>query len=155
MLIHSSKNEADGGSDIATASVGPRSTVATGPEEIQASKWELEEDTERFIQAAEVRIAMYKERWRARYAKQPIENCLSICMDNLQCSRAATELSIWGHGEPCFHVCDTDHHIWCKSIISCATLHMALPPVTWSWERDSFGNEASHLVRSLPWRLGS
>lgn len=41
-------------SDIATASIGPRSVVATGPEEIQGSKWELEADTERFIQAAEV-----------------------------------------------------------------------------------------------------
>ena len=41
-------------SDIATASIGPRSTVATGPEELEAAKWELEADTERFIQAAEV-----------------------------------------------------------------------------------------------------
>lgn len=41
-------------SDIATASIGPRSLVATGPEEIQESKWELEADTERFIQTAEV-----------------------------------------------------------------------------------------------------
>ncbi|KAI9879447.1 MAG: hypothetical protein M1830_008494 [Pleopsidium flavum] len=40
--------------DIATASIGPRSTVATGPEEIGASKWELEADTEKFIQTAEV-----------------------------------------------------------------------------------------------------
>lgn len=42
-------------SDIATASIGPRSTVATGPEELKDAKWELEEDTERFIQTAEVR----------------------------------------------------------------------------------------------------
>lgn len=41
-------------SDIATASIGPRSIVATGPEEIQGSKWELEADTERFVHAAEV-----------------------------------------------------------------------------------------------------
>ncbi|MCJ1246033.1 hypothetical protein MMC30_003237 [Trapelia coarctata] len=39
--------------DIATASIGPRSAVATGPEELRDAKWELEEDTERFIQAAE------------------------------------------------------------------------------------------------------
>jgi leukotriene-A4 hydrolase len=44
--------------DIASASIGPRSSLATGPEELEASKWELEEDTERFIQAAEVRIAL-------------------------------------------------------------------------------------------------
>ncbi|KAI4134643.1 MAG: hypothetical protein LQ347_001341 [Umbilicaria vellea] len=45
--------------DIATASIGPRSTVATGPEEIRDSKWELEEDTERFIQAAEKLVYPY------------------------------------------------------------------------------------------------
>ena len=44
--------------DIATASIGPRSSLATGPEELEASKWELEEDTEHFIQAAEVYIAL-------------------------------------------------------------------------------------------------
>ena len=43
-------------SDIATASIGPRSLVATGPEEIGDAKWELEEDTERFIQVAEVEM---------------------------------------------------------------------------------------------------
>ena len=32
--------------DIATASIGPRSVVATGPEELSDAKWELEADTE-------------------------------------------------------------------------------------------------------------
>ncbi|KAL8796372.1 MAG: hypothetical protein Q9195_001279 [Heterodermia aff. obscurata] len=41
--------------DIATASVGPRSVVATGAEELRACQWEVEADTERFIQTAEVR----------------------------------------------------------------------------------------------------
>ncbi|MCJ1258219.1 hypothetical protein MMC24_006050 [Lignoscripta atroalba] len=45
--------------DIATASIGPRSTVATGPEELEAAKWELEADTERFIQAAEKIVYPY------------------------------------------------------------------------------------------------
>ncbi|MCJ1271931.1 hypothetical protein MMC22_011836 [Lobaria immixta] len=45
--------------DIATASIGPRSIVATGPEEIQGSKWELEADTERFVHAAEEIIYPY------------------------------------------------------------------------------------------------
>ncbi|MCJ1360523.1 MAG: hypothetical protein MMC33_010531 [Icmadophila ericetorum] len=45
--------------DIATASIGPRSLVATGPEELQGAKWELEEDTERFIQAAEKIVYPY------------------------------------------------------------------------------------------------
>ncbi|MCJ1328022.1 hypothetical protein MMC10_004697 [Thelotrema lepadinum] len=39
--------------DIATASIGPRSVVAAGPEELCAAKWELEDDMERFIEAAE------------------------------------------------------------------------------------------------------
>jgi leukotriene-A4 hydrolase len=40
--------------DIASAAIGPRSSLATGPEELESAKWELEADTERFIQAAEV-----------------------------------------------------------------------------------------------------
>lgn len=39
--------------DIASASIGPRSLVATGPEELAAAKWELEEDMDRFLAAAE------------------------------------------------------------------------------------------------------
>ncbi|KAL8722034.1 MAG: hypothetical protein Q9225_001410 [Loekoesia sp. 1 TL-2023] len=45
--------------DIATAPIGPRSTVATGPEELEASKWELEADTEHFIQIAEKLVYPY------------------------------------------------------------------------------------------------
>ena len=45
--------------DIVTAPIGPRSTVATGPEELSASKWELEADTERFIQVAESLVYGY------------------------------------------------------------------------------------------------
>lgn len=45
--------------DIASAPIGPRSTVATGPEELNASKWELEADTERFIRVAESLIYDY------------------------------------------------------------------------------------------------
>lgn len=46
--------------DIATASVGPRSLVATGPEELRDAKWELEEDTEKFIDIAENLIYPYQ-----------------------------------------------------------------------------------------------
>ncbi|KAI9815560.1 MAG: hypothetical protein M1827_002694 [Pycnora praestabilis] len=45
--------------DIASASIGPRSTVWTGPEEIRASQWELEQGTENFIQAAEKLVYPY------------------------------------------------------------------------------------------------
>ncbi|KAL9001529.1 MAG: hypothetical protein Q9169_000104 [Polycauliona sp. 2 TL-2023] len=45
--------------DIATAPIGPRSVVATGPEELSASQWELEADTERFIRIAESLVYDY------------------------------------------------------------------------------------------------
>lgn len=45
--------------DIATAPIGPRSTVATGPEELESSKWEFEADTERFIRTAESLVYPY------------------------------------------------------------------------------------------------
>ncbi|KAK4499110.1 hypothetical protein PRZ48_009622 [Zasmidium cellare] len=45
--------------DLAQASIGPRSTVWTGPEELQACQWEFEEDTEAYIQAAEKIVYPY------------------------------------------------------------------------------------------------
>lgn len=46
--------------DIAFAPIGPRSTVATGPDELAACTWEFEADTERSIQAAESVVFPYK-----------------------------------------------------------------------------------------------
>lgn len=46
--------------DIATASIGPRSLVSTGPEELSDAKWELEKDTENFIEVAEKLIFPYQ-----------------------------------------------------------------------------------------------
>lgn len=46
--------------DIATASIGPRSVVATGPEELSDAKWELEADMERFIESAEKMVLPYQ-----------------------------------------------------------------------------------------------
>ncbi|KAI7361533.1 Leukotriene A-4 [Hortaea werneckii] len=45
--------------DLASASIGPRSTVWTGPEELNASQWEFEKDTEPYIQAAEKIVYPY------------------------------------------------------------------------------------------------
>ncbi|KAL9079344.1 MAG: hypothetical protein Q9157_001774 [Trypethelium eluteriae] len=45
--------------DLASASIGPRSTVWTGPDELTAAKWEFEEDTENFIEAAEKIVYPY------------------------------------------------------------------------------------------------
>lgn len=44
--------------DLASASIGPRSQVFTGPEELLASQWELE-TTEKFIRAAESIVYPY------------------------------------------------------------------------------------------------
>lgn len=46
--------------DIATASIGPRSVVATSPESLEACKWEFEESTERYIQTIETLVYPYQ-----------------------------------------------------------------------------------------------
>lgn len=40
--------------DIAKAPIGPRSVVATGPKQLKAAQWELEESTEKYIETVEV-----------------------------------------------------------------------------------------------------
>ncbi|KAL4749363.1 leukotriene A-4 hydrolase [Aspergillus terricola var. indicus] len=45
--------------DIAEASIGPRSAVATSPDKLEECKWELEADTERFINTIEEIIYPY------------------------------------------------------------------------------------------------
>ncbi|KAL4962657.1 bifunctional aminopeptidase/epoxide hydrolase [Aspergillus stella-maris] len=45
--------------DIAEAAVGPRSVVATSPDKLQECQWELEADTERFINTIEKIIYPY------------------------------------------------------------------------------------------------
>lgn len=46
--------------DIATAPIGPRSVVATGPNELEGCKWELERDMEKFMEVAEKLVFPYK-----------------------------------------------------------------------------------------------
>merc|ERR1712000_423643 len=46
--------------DIATAKIGPRSVVATGPNELEACKWELERDMEKFMEIADKLVFPYK-----------------------------------------------------------------------------------------------
>ena len=45
--------------DLASASIGPRSVVWTGPDELTKTKWEFEADTEKFIEAAEKIVFPY------------------------------------------------------------------------------------------------
>jgi len=46
--------------DIATAKIGRCSAVATGPNELAASKWELEDDMDKFLDAAEKLVFPYR-----------------------------------------------------------------------------------------------
>jgi leukotriene-A4 hydrolase len=46
--------------DLATASIGPRSHVITGPEELLDAKWEFEADMEGFIKVAEKLVYPYQ-----------------------------------------------------------------------------------------------
>ncbi|KAH8893333.1 hypothetical protein GQ53DRAFT_745573 [Thozetella sp. PMI_491] len=46
--------------DIATAPIGKHSVVATGPNELEASKWELEHDMDKFMEAAEKIVFPYR-----------------------------------------------------------------------------------------------
>ncbi|KAK3377953.1 leukotriene A-4 hydrolase [Podospora didyma] len=46
--------------DIVAAKIGKRSSVATGPNELKASQWELEEDMDKFMDAAEKIVFPYK-----------------------------------------------------------------------------------------------
>ncbi|KAG8531520.1 uncharacterized protein KY384_003149 [Bacidia gigantensis] len=46
--------------DIAKASIGPRSTIATSPELLEAAKWEFEQDTENYIQSLERIVYQYQ-----------------------------------------------------------------------------------------------
>lgn len=46
--------------DIATAPIGPRSVVATGPDQLKGAQWEFERDMEKFMTVAEKLIFPYK-----------------------------------------------------------------------------------------------
>ncbi|KAH8170589.1 peptidase family m1 domain-containing protein [Sarocladium implicatum] len=46
--------------DIVTAPIGPRSVVATGPNEIKDCKWEFEHDMEKFMEIAEKLVFPYR-----------------------------------------------------------------------------------------------
>ncbi|KAJ4165787.1 hypothetical protein LMH87_007403 [Akanthomyces muscarius] len=46
--------------DIRTAAIGARSWVASGPEEVEACKWELERDMDKFLEVAEKLIFPYR-----------------------------------------------------------------------------------------------
>ena len=64
--------------DIAKAPIGPRSVVATGPKQLKAAQWELEESTERYIETVEVCTLLRNMEFMLMYW---VEHCLSLSMD--------------------------------------------------------------------------
>lgn len=64
--------------DIAKAPIGPRSVVATGPKQLKAAQWELEESTEKYIETVEVCTVIYVMKCELMY---PVENCLPVSVD--------------------------------------------------------------------------
>ena len=64
--------------DIAKAPIGPRSVVATGPKQLKAAQWELEESTERYIETVEVCTVLRNMEFMLMYW---VENCVSLSMD--------------------------------------------------------------------------
>lgn len=64
--------------DIAKAPIGPRSVVATGPKQLKAAQWELEESTERYIETVEVCTVLRDMEFMLMYW---VENCVSLSMD--------------------------------------------------------------------------
>lgn len=90
-------------SDIAEATIGPRSRVATSPDELKGCKWELEADTEKFIETIEVFLVTSQKREYLLIVLDS-ENCLQLCLGRVQCVNSASEFSVWWHGESNFHV---------------------------------------------------
>lgn len=104
--------------DIATASIGPRSVVATGPNELQACKWELERDMEKFMEVAENLVFPY--RWGAYNVlvlppSFPYGGELSVCGSSCQFDWQLTDFVLPAkllkrHGESHLHLRDTHHY---------------------------------------------
>ena len=95
--------------DIGKAPIGPRSLVATGPKELKAAQWELEESTEKYIATIEVCIMLRIVGVVLMYC---LENSLSIPMDGVQCAYTPPKLSIRWDGESCVHICHPNNNIW-------------------------------------------
>lgn len=94
--------------DIVEAKIGPRSVVATSPDKLEECKWELEADTEKFINAIEVSLKILCV--DIVDADMISENRLSVCLGRVQCASAATKFPVWGYGKSNLHICNPKHH---------------------------------------------
>jgi leukotriene-A4 hydrolase len=96
--------------DIATAPIGPRSIVATGPNELEECKWELERDMEKFMEVAEKLVFPYK--WGAYNVLVLPPSFPYGGRFRLPSYHYANHLYISRYGEPHLHLRYTHDYQW-------------------------------------------
>jgi len=95
--------------DIKSAAIGPRSTVWTGPDELEGAKWELEADTETFIKAAEKIVYPYA--WGTYNVLVLPASFPYGGMEVRMILPAMAPLTNLAK-EPGLYICDSYHHQW-------------------------------------------
>lgn len=95
--------------DIQTAKIGSRSWVATGPNELDGCKWELEEDMDKFMQVAENLVFPYK--WgEYNVLVLPPSFPYGGKANAVPISYCPTLLTFDRHGEPYLHLRNTHYY---------------------------------------------
>ena len=97
--------------DIKTAEIGPRSNVATGPDELAAAKWEMEEDMERFIVAAEKILGSVPYAW-GTYNVLVLPPSFPYGGEYNDMPFHCESNPLSRDGKPSLHVCYSLHHLW-------------------------------------------
>lgn len=96
--------------DLASASIGPRSTVWTGTEELKDCQWELEEDMERFMEAAE--SIVYPYAW-TQYNALILPNSFpygGMEVTSLEKPHFILYRALIHYQEPYLHFCNAHYH---------------------------------------------
>ncbi|OQO05579.1 hypothetical protein B0A48_09349 [Cryoendolithus antarcticus] len=104
--------------DIASAAIGPRSTVYTGPEELKDCQWEFEADTEEYIQIAEKLVYPYE--WTTYNVLVLPPSFPYGGMENPQTTYATPTL-ISGDRQNVDVIAHELSHSWSGNLVSCAS----------------------------------
>lgn len=104
--------------DIASAQVGPRSQVFTGPEELTACQWEFEKDTERYIEIAEKLVYPYA--WNSYNILVLPPSFPYGGMENPQYT-FATPTIVSGDRQNTDVIAHELSHSWSGNLVSCAS----------------------------------
>nr|OQO23540.1 Leukotriene A-4 hydrolase [Rachicladosporium sp. CCFEE 5018] len=104
--------------DIASAAIGPRSTVYTGPEELKDCQWEFEADTEKYIQIAEKLVYPYE--WTTYNVLVLPPSFPYGGMENPQTTYATPTL-ISGDRQNVDVIAHELSHSWSGNLVSCAS----------------------------------